>query len=110
MPRASRGPAIERAIDDFALQELADQRVDRLSLGQRQRVRLALTFLHGPDLVLLDEPGTSLDREGIAVLAEAVSKFTREGGAVVACGPDGAEDVLPHERAYSLLSGRLVAG
>ncbi|MEA2445477.1 MAG: type transport system ATP-binding protein [Thermoleophilales bacterium] len=109
MPRASRGPAIERAIDDFALQELAEQRVDRLSLGQRQRVRLALTFLHGPDLVLLDEPGTSLDREGIAVLAQAVSNFTREGGAVVACGPDGAEDVLPHARAYSLLAGRLVS-
>jgi hypothetical protein len=34
-------------------------------MGQRQRVRAAMAFLHDPQLVLLDEPGMSLDEPGV---------------------------------------------
>ncbi len=75
----------------FELGELAEQRVDRMSMGQRQRLRIAMTFLPEPEVVLLDEPLTSLDAEGAALLERAVETLlAREGARAV---------VLPERRA-----------
>ena len=63
VPRERRTELIEEALRRFSLLDLAKHRVDRLSMGQRQRVRLAMTFIKQPDLVLLDEPRNSLDGE-----------------------------------------------
>jgi ABC-type multidrug transport system ATPase subunit len=93
MPRARLRPCVERAIDTFQLSQLAERRVDRLSMGQRQRLRVAMTFLPEPHVVLLDEPLTSLDTEGAALLAEASREVQVRGGAVLWCSPDG--DRLP---------------
>ena len=69
VPRRARGAAIERALTRFTLEPLAQSRVDRLSTGQRQRVRLAGAFLHDPSVVLLDEPAASLDEDGVSTCA-----------------------------------------
>jgi heme ABC exporter ATP-binding subunit CcmA len=100
-------PAVEEAIERFGLDELARRRVDRLSTGQRQRVRLAATLIHDPDLVLLDEPANSLDDAGIASLEEALADVTLRGGAVVSCVPSGAEGRLAADRAYAMVEGVL---
>ena len=68
VPRMQRKDAIDRSLERFGLGDLRSQRVERLSMGQRQRVRLAMAFLHDPRLVLLDEPRTSLDAVGVDVL------------------------------------------
>ncbi len=85
VPRARLRTAIEEAIVTFRLQELAEQRVDRISMGQRQRLRLAMTFLPLPEIVLLDEPLTSLDGDGAALLESGNRRVacSRRGGAVV---------------------------
>jgi ABC-type multidrug transport system ATPase subunit len=84
-----RAAAIEASLARFELHELAGRRVDRISMGQRQRVRLALAFLHGPRVVLLDEPWNSLDDRGSTLLGDAIAEFTRGGGVVVCCTPVG---------------------
>jgi ABC-2 type transport system ATP-binding protein len=45
------------------IEEVADQRVDRLSGGQTQRVRFALAIAGESDLIVLDEPTTAMDVE-----------------------------------------------
>src|ERR1700742_5116071 len=45
------------------VEEVADQRVDRLSGGQTQRVRFALAIAGESDLIVLDEPTTAMDVE-----------------------------------------------
>jgi ABC-2 type transport system ATP-binding protein len=45
------------------IESIADQRVDRLSGGQTQRVRFALAIAGECDLVVLDEPTTAMDVE-----------------------------------------------
>ncbi len=106
IPRSRRRRDVARALERFGLTDLAHRRADRLSLGQRQRVRLALTFLHGPRLVLLDEPSASLDDDGVALLLGAVEDHAATGGTTVWCAPARQTEVR-HDRAFVLRHGRL---
>jgi ABC-type multidrug transport system ATPase subunit len=89
MERVGRVTAVRDSVERFGLGPFAGRRVDRLSMGQRQRVRLALAFLHEPSVVLLDEPATSLDDEGQAVLAAAIGRHVDAGRSAVWFGPQG---------------------
>ena len=103
----ARAVAIRSARTGFDLDEIADLRVDQLSMGQRQRVRLALVFLHTPRLVLLDEPATSLDTEALGLVRSAVDDLARRGGMCLVVAPDGAETGLEVGRALVLRDGRV---
>jgi heme ABC exporter ATP-binding subunit CcmA len=110
MTRADREVACERVLKALGLQSLADRRVDRLSMGQRQRVRLAGAFLHDPAVVMLDEPTTSLDEEGTALLALEMERGRRAGGAGLWCAPSGG--VVPSiefDQHLVLNEGRLLS-
>jgi ABC-2 type transport system ATP-binding protein len=106
---AARERRVEETIDAFDLRELADQRVDRMSMGQRQRVRIAMTFLPEPETVLLDEPLTSLDSEGAVLLERAVDGLIDRGGALLWCSPSGDHPEHEFDRDWMLEAGRLVA-
>lgn len=107
LPSEDRARAVKRAIDTFALGEFAARRADRLSMGQRQRVRAAITFLHDPDVVLLDEPQNSLDPEGVAMLDRVVGDLLEEGGTVLWCSPVGIHEEVNFDHTLLLESGRL---
>ena len=53
------------------------------SAGMRQRLGLARTLLHQPELLLLDEPHQSLDRRGQELLDQLVRRHCSMGGAAV---------------------------
>jgi ABC-type multidrug transport system ATPase subunit len=105
-----RRAVVARALDRFALGDLAGRRVDRLSMGQRQRLRLAGLLLHSPALLLLDEPCSSLDEEAVELMSEALGEQLECGGAVLWCSPSGEGPArLPLDRALVLEDGRLEA-
>ena len=109
LPRRRRAAAIEDALEAFALAPLCGRRVDRLSMGQRQRLRIALAFVHEPTVVLLDEPATSLDEDGIALLQRALDSVRARGGSALVCLPSGWNQILAIDRALVLTAGRLEA-
>jgi ABC-2 type transport system ATP-binding protein len=108
VPRGEVADRVEEAIETFDLRELADRRVDRMSMGQRQRLRIAMTFLPQPDVVLLDEPLTSLDGEGAEILYGAIERLLDRGGAVLWCSPAGERLDYEFDRTYMLDEGKLV--
>jgi ABC-2 type transport system ATP-binding protein len=109
IPRQRFGSAVDQAIETFDLQELAERRVDRMSMGQRQRLRIAMTFLPHPDVALLDEPLTSLDGEGAALLQRTIDELVARGGAVLWCSPSGERLDMEFDTSWTIASGRLVA-
>lgn len=108
VPRAGFRETVEGTIRAFALEELADRRVDRMSMGQRQRLRIAMTFLPEPEIVLLDEPLTSLDGEGAELLEHALRRVLQRDGAVLWCSPSGEHLDMSFDAAWVLDAGRLV--
>ncbi len=99
---------IERAFEQMQLRELAERRVDRISMGQRQRVRIAMTFLGEPETVLLDEPLTSLDGDGAQLLTASIERLLERGGTVLWCSPSGEHVDLDFDARWELEHGRLV--
>jgi ABC-type multidrug transport system ATPase subunit len=109
VPRAERRPRIEEALGAFGLLDLADRRSERLSQGQRQRLRLALALVHQPQVVLLDEPRNSLDSEGLELLAAGVHAAINRNAGVVWCSPPGEVQPVDFDRRFVLESGVLTA-
>jgi heme ABC exporter ATP-binding subunit CcmA len=66
--------AATRALDAVGLVDRANDRIDGFSRGMVQRLALARTFLHDPALVLLDEPTTGLDADGLELVARLLDE------------------------------------
>jgi ABC-2 type transport system ATP-binding protein len=58
-----RPEPVEQTMRRAGITQFADQRVDKLSGGQTQRVRFALAIVGDSDLIVLDEPTTAMDVE-----------------------------------------------
>ncbi len=71
------------ALRFFGLEELSYKSPLRLSRGQAARVVLAGLLAHDPDILLLDEPWTSLDEDGVRRLLEMVRMFREKGRIVI---------------------------
>jgi iron complex transport system ATP-binding protein len=104
--------AAERALRRVGVAHLADRRVDTLSQGERQRVRIARALVIDPALVLLDEPFAGLDLGGReSLLADLDRLLAEPGGPTVVLVTHHLEE-LPTgiRRALLLREGRVVAG
>ncbi|MGB5725435.1 MAG: heme ABC exporter ATP-binding protein CcmA [Parasphingorhabdus sp.] len=74
------GSAMARA----GLGHLAEVPIRYFSTGQRQRARLARTYLTDAKLWLLDEPANGLDTDSVAQLGTALQKHLDDGGIILA--------------------------
>lgn len=71
------------ALEAFGLGKAMDRRIGGYSRGMRQRVKLAQTIVHDPDVLLLDEPLTGTDPTSRAVILEQLKKRADAGALVL---------------------------
>ncbi|WP_432931025.1 ABC transporter ATP-binding protein [Microbispora sp. CA-135349] len=81
-PEAARRAADE-LIERLGLTERAGDTVEALSLGNQQRVQLAVALVHDPDVLILDEPFSGLDPLAVDALAEVLQERARGGVPVI---------------------------
>ncbi|MGD8428508.1 MAG: ABC transporter ATP-binding protein [Balneolaceae bacterium] len=92
---------IDHWIRKVELAHVAEQPFGKLSTGQQQRLRLASALFHGPDILLLDEPGSNLDETGMQLIAEIVASFKQPDKLLVIASNNSNELALC-ERVYSI--------
>jgi ABC-2 type transport system ATP-binding protein len=69
---AEGGAAADRWMERLGIEARADDAVEALSLGNQQRVQLGVALVHEPDLLVLDEPFSGLDPDGVDALSGAL--------------------------------------
>jgi putative spermidine/putrescine transport system ATP-binding protein len=108
-PRAEIAERVAGALDLVQLRPLAERTPKQLSGGQQQRVALARALVFSPDLLLLDEPLSALDKKLRAELQwELKSLHQRLGKTFIYVTHDQEEALSLSDRIAILRGGRII--
>jgi ABC-2 type transport system ATP-binding protein len=83
IPKAERKQRAAELIERVGLTDAADRRVGGYSGGMKRRLDLALSLVHAPRVLFLDEPTTGLDPPNRTALWEEVVRLVKEEGTTV---------------------------
>jgi putative ABC transport system ATP-binding protein len=103
--------ARERGLDMLERVGLADRRdtfPDRLSGGEQQRIAIARAVVHGPALVLADEPTGNLDDKTGEAALDLLQELTRTAGKALLLATHSPPVAARADREISIEGGRLV--
>lgn len=77
------GRKIEEMIETFSLGEIADDLLQNISHGMKQRVVFASALIHDPRVIVIDEPMVGLDPKSSHLVRGILKKITKEQGVTV---------------------------
>lgn len=83
MPRDTIDAAVQTVIDQLDINDFADRRTKGFSQGQKTKVSLARSLVHGPQNIILDEPSNGLDVMATRSLRELIRELKRAGKCVL---------------------------
>jgi ABC-2 type transport system ATP-binding protein len=104
----SPASAVDAALELFDLRDRGNDQAAQLSKGLKQRVALARTLLHRPEVVLLDEPTSGLDPESARDVRELVLRMRDERRAVL-LSTHNLDEVERVANRVAVLRTRLIA-
>ncbi len=79
MDKAGLEHRIKEILELVKLSDWDDKKIGSFSTGMQRRLVIAKSILHGPEIVVLDEPVLGLDPKGIRDVRELIRQFQREG-------------------------------
>ena len=83
-----------RAMELLGVADLAERDIKTLSTGQSRRVLFARALVHDPDVLVLDEPCTGLDPEGMFHIRQSMRTLAQAGKSIVLV-THYPEDIVP---------------
>ena len=110
LPRQDRAQRVDELLGQFGLAEAAGRQVIGYSGGMKRRLDLAMSLVHRPRVLFLDEPTTGLDPQSRNAIWAEVRRLAREEGVTVFLTTQYLEeaDVLS-DRIGIIAQGRIVA-
>lgn len=110
VPRPDVQKRVQAMLAEFDLADRADEKVGGYSKGMKQRLALARSLLHKPDVLFLDEPTAALDPVAARYVNELVENLARrEGCTVFLCTHNLVEAQKMCDRVAVMQHGKLVA-
>jgi energy-coupling factor transport system ATP-binding protein len=107
-PPAAVARAVEETATSLGVAHLLERRTDTLSGGELQRVAIAAAMVHGPALLLLDEPTSQLDPVAGDELVWLLRRLNEDWGTAVVVAEHRLERCLPAaDRVVALVEGRV---
>jgi ABC-2 type transport system ATP-binding protein len=113
MDRAEAARAADRWLERLGLADRREAAVDELSHGNQQRAQLAVTLVHDPELLVLDEPFSGLDPLAVDDLGTMLGELAASGRTVLFSShqldlvEDLCQDVVTIDRGRVVLAGEL---
>ncbi|MFR9806114.1 ABC transporter ATP-binding protein [Pseudonocardia sp. RS010] len=83
VPAADAASAVQRWTERLGVAERVGDEVQKLSLGNQQRVQLCAALVHDPEVLVLDEPFSGLDPTAVEVMSQVLRDKADEGVPVV---------------------------
>jgi ABC-2 type transport system ATP-binding protein len=83
MTKPAAGDAADHWTERLGVAERRGDRLEKLSLGNQQRVQLAAALVHDPEVLVLDEPFSGLDPVGVDTLSGVLQEVAAKGVPVV---------------------------
>src|SRR5262249_45521201 len=109
VPEAKFRATAEALISLLKIEQLLDQPVRQLSLGQRMRCDIAAAMLHSPSILFLDEPTIGLDANSKLALRDFIKNLNREKGVTVILATHDMHDIEAlAQRVLIIGNGRLL--
>jgi len=109
VPSHARARRVDELLAQFELEKRADSKVGGFSKGMRQRLALARTLIHDPEIIFLDEPTSGLDPVAIRDVHQMIEQLTHRGRTVFLCTHNLAEAERLCDRVAVLAQGRMLA-
>lgn len=110
VPETELSTRVDAMLEQFGLGERADHQVGGYSKGMKQRLALARTLIHQPELLFFDEPTSGLDPEAALQVTSLIEDLSRQSGRTVfLCTHNLEEAQRLCDRVAVINQGRLLA-
>ncbi len=109
LPAAGIDERVEEMIRRFDLAEVADVLPDRLPLGHRQRLSLAVALIHEPELLILDEPTSGVDPVARDAFWSRLIGLSRDHGVTIFVSTHFMHEAERCDRVALMHAGRVLA-
>lgn len=101
------GSLAESSLERVGLASVANNRVRGFSAGMQRRLALARLIMRTPKILLLDEPYSNLDEEGVDLMNSVIRDIIRSGGAALLALHELAPAKGMIDRSLRLVEGRI---
>lgn len=99
---------VEKLAVQFGMKDYLDRKVVGFSKGMRQKVAIARTLIHNPDILLFDEPTTGLDITSANIFRQLIHQLRREGKTILFSSHIMEEVALLCQSIVIIHKGRLI--
>ena len=113
MNRIDAKASIEKWAKELKVEEYMNQKAEKLSKGNQQKIQIMTAIIHNPELVVLDEPFSGLDPVNTEIIKNIIIQLVKEGKYVIMSAhqmsviEEFCTDILILNRGKTVLQGNL---